>query len=105
MDGFDISLDLCPPAANLPSNVKVSQWNVLDDILDGTEGQYDLVHVRLLLAGLPRSANIAKLMQNLMKMLSKSRCQYECLPVLIRVNRAGRLVAMGRGNGQVFWLR
>lgn len=71
VDGFDISLALCPPQKSLPSNVTISEWDVFNPLPEGTEGQYDLVHVRFLFAALPKSTDIGVLMQKFMKMLSK----------------------------------
>ena len=65
-----MTLELCPPSKSLPSNVTLTEWNVLDPLPEGTEGIYDLVHVRLLIAGLAKGADINGVVQKLLKMLS-----------------------------------
>ncbi|KAL8778381.1 MAG: hypothetical protein Q9213_007436 [Squamulea squamosa] len=48
LDGFDISLDQCPPPPWLPSNVKLHTWNVFDDPPPDFVEVFDVVHVRLI---------------------------------------------------------
>ncbi|KAF2256816.1 S-adenosyl-L-methionine-dependent methyltransferase [Trematosphaeria pertusa] len=49
LHGFDIDLSQAPHPSWLPPNVKLSEWNIFDDIPDEWIGKFDLVHVRLLL--------------------------------------------------------
>lgn len=48
LDGLDISLAQAPPKQWLPKNVNLRTWNAMNDVPSDLVGQYDLVHVRLL---------------------------------------------------------
>ncbi|KAF4338129.1 methyltransferase domain protein [Fusarium beomiforme] len=52
LDGFDIDDSKFLAAKDLPSNVKLSLGNVFEPIPEHLVGQYDLVHVRLLMVAL-----------------------------------------------------
>ena len=49
LDGFDISLEQCPPPHWLPGSVSVTQWDVFSPVPPILKGQYDVVHIRLAL--------------------------------------------------------
>ncbi|KAI0188242.1 hypothetical protein F4808DRAFT_466220 [Astrocystis sublimbata] len=53
LDGLDISLKATPPAEWLPSNVSFREWDIRSDVPEDLVGQYDIVHVRLLIFVLP----------------------------------------------------
>jgi hypothetical protein len=48
LDGFDISLDQCPPQAWLPDNVNLHTWNLLEAPPSEFVGMFDVVHIRLI---------------------------------------------------------
>jgi hypothetical protein len=48
LDGFDISLDQCPPQAWLPDNVDLHTWNLLEAPPAKFVGAFDVVHIRLI---------------------------------------------------------
>ena len=50
VDGFDVSLAQCPPAAWLPRNMALREWDLFDEAALPPEavGRYDVVHARLL---------------------------------------------------------
>lgn len=77
LDGFDISLDQCPPSPWLPANVKFHTWNVFDDPAPEFVGVFDIVHVRLVTVVIKNNDPRAML-SNLHKLLS------EVLGVLLR---------------------
>ncbi|KAF4445347.1 methyltransferase domain-containing protein [Fusarium austroafricanum] len=52
LDGFDMDDTKFLPPKNLPPNVKLSLWNVFEPVPPELAGQYDLVHVRLLMVAL-----------------------------------------------------
>jgi SAM-dependent methyltransferase len=49
LDGFDISLEQCPPPDWLPGSVSLNQWDVFSPVPSALKGQYDMVHIRLAL--------------------------------------------------------
>ncbi|KAK2841691.1 hypothetical protein FQN49_006005 [Arthroderma sp. PD_2] len=49
LDGFDISLANAPQKHWWPQNVTMREWNVFDDVPEELVGQYDIVHLRLLI--------------------------------------------------------
>ncbi|RAH81718.1 hypothetical protein BO86DRAFT_389249 [Aspergillus japonicus CBS 114.51] len=48
LDGFDLELTQAPPRAFLPSNVRLHEWDIFSEVPEHLVGQYDVVHVRLL---------------------------------------------------------
>jgi SAM-dependent methyltransferase len=46
--GFDIDLSQAPHPDLLPSSITLKEWNLFENIHPHWEGQFDLVHVRLL---------------------------------------------------------
>ncbi|KAF2726502.1 UMTA methyltransferase family protein-like protein [Polyplosphaeria fusca] len=47
-DGFDISLDQCPPQAWLPENIHLHTWNIFDEPSEDFVEAFDVVHIRLI---------------------------------------------------------
>ena len=68
IDGFDISLQQCPPSAWLPTNITVREWDIFSNLDSELEGTYDVVHIRLLLL-VVRDNDPRPLLRNAMKML------------------------------------
>lgn len=68
MDGLDISLSQAPPKAWLPANINMMLWNIFDDVPEDLVGQYDIVHVRLLLLVIT-NANAVPVLQRLARLL------------------------------------
>ncbi|KAJ5824921.1 hypothetical protein N7447_007261 [Penicillium robsamsonii] len=52
LHGYDISTSLYPPARTLPRNVTLHLLDARKDVPVNLYGQYDIVHVRLIAAGL-----------------------------------------------------
>ncbi|KAF2677642.1 UMTA methyltransferase family protein-like protein [Lentithecium fluviatile CBS 122367] len=48
LDGFDISLDQCPPDAWLPDNVNMHTWDLFEEPPARFVGVFDVVHIRLI---------------------------------------------------------
>ncbi|CAI6267854.1 unnamed protein product [Periconia digitata] len=46
--GFDLDLSQAPHSNWLPSTITLEKWNIFEDIDPHWEGQFDLVHIRLL---------------------------------------------------------
>lgn len=55
LHGYDISTALYPPSRTLPSNVSLHILDARRDVPVSLWGQYDIVHVRLIAAGLAAS--------------------------------------------------
>ncbi|CAF9906016.1 hypothetical protein IMSHALPRED_004049 [Imshaugia aleurites] len=53
MDGLDITLSQTPPKQWLPPNINMRVWNIFTDLPEDLVGQFDIVHVRLLLLVIP----------------------------------------------------
>lgn len=68
LHGSDISTALFPPAASLPPNLQLSRLDVLEPVPPSLVGTYDLVHVRLIVAGLHPSS-WSSVVQNLSRLL------------------------------------
>jgi SAM-dependent methyltransferase len=49
LDGYDISLEQCPPRAWLPKNITLHEWDMFTDVPEHLIGTYDVVHIRLVL--------------------------------------------------------
>lgn len=71
MDGFDIDIAQCPPAAWMPPNIHFSPWNVVHEPPKELLGQFDLVHLRLVMIGI-ENEDVSKLVANLAGLLSRS---------------------------------
>lgn len=67
-DGFDISLEQCPPPEWLPPKVRLQQWDMFGRLSPELEGAFDVVHIRLLLLVI-RENDPGPLLRNVMKML------------------------------------
>ncbi|KAI2727075.1 hypothetical protein CBS147354_3793 [Penicillium roqueforti] len=69
LHGFDISTSLYPPVRTLPNNVTLHVLDARKDVPVNLYGQYDIVHIRLIAAGLTASEwgrtvrNLAKLLK------------------------------------------
>lgn len=48
LDGFDHDLAQAPHPKWLPPNIRMRHWNIFDELPTDLVGQYDIVHVRLL---------------------------------------------------------
>jgi hypothetical protein len=70
VDGFGISLGLCPPQSGLPLNVTLTQSNVFDPLADGLEEKFDVNHIPLLILGLSKHEDPGALLQKFKRMLS-----------------------------------
>lgn len=68
MDGMDITLSQAPPKQWLPPNVNMRVWNIFEDVSEDLVGQFDIVHVRLLLLITPNN-NAVPVIKRLAKML------------------------------------
>lgn len=73
-DGFDISLDQCPPPSWLPANVNTHQWDIFDDPSPEFINAFDVVHVRLI-TFVVKHSNPAPIVKNLCKLLSETLAQ------------------------------
>ncbi|MCJ1261078.1 hypothetical protein MMC22_000942 [Lobaria immixta] len=49
LDGFDISLQQCPPPEWLPASVSLHQWDIFTPVPLNLKVRYDIVHIRLAL--------------------------------------------------------
>ena len=68
MDGMDITLAQAPPTQWLPPNITLTTWNIFDEVPNDLVGQFDVVHVRLLLV-VVQNENAASVVRNLWKLL------------------------------------
>ncbi|KAF4988251.1 hypothetical protein FGRMN_9875 [Fusarium graminum] len=68
LDGFDIDNSKFLPSGDLPENVKLSLGDVFEPISKDLVGQYDLVHVRLLMVAL-KAGDWEPVAKNLMSLL------------------------------------
>ncbi|KAK5994070.1 N-methyltransferase tcpN-like protein [Cladobotryum mycophilum] len=68
LDGLDYDLRQAPHANFLPPSVKMSRWNVFDDVPEDLVGKYDYVHTRLLLL-VVESQDPRPVLRNLLKLL------------------------------------
>ena len=69
IDGFDKSLQQCPPAEICLKNCSMRQLDIVDNIPGDLENTYDIVNVRLIQGGFDQDPGPA--LRNLIKMLSK----------------------------------
>ncbi|THV46103.1 hypothetical protein BGAL_0416g00040 [Botrytis galanthina] len=69
LDGFDISLDQCPPSPWLPANTNLHTWDVYKEPPKQFQETFDIVHVRLITVAIknndprPVLANLRKLLK------------------------------------------
>ncbi|MCJ1376899.1 hypothetical protein MMC20_008144 [Loxospora ochrophaea] len=68
LDGFDISLDQCPPEPWLPRNIQLHTWDVFTDPPPKFVGAFDVVHVRLITLVI-KDNNPCRVISNLCKLL------------------------------------
>ncbi|KGO76126.1 hypothetical protein PITC_006720 [Penicillium italicum] len=68
LHGYDISTSLYPPNRTLPKNVTLYLLDARKDVPVSLYGQYDIVHVRLIAAGLT-SSEWGRVVRNLSKLL------------------------------------
>ncbi|KAI0012740.1 S-adenosyl-L-methionine-dependent methyltransferase [Xylariaceae sp. FL0662B] len=68
LDGSDISPSLFPPPSELPANVTLTVLDIKQPVPQELHGKYDLVHVRMLVAGMLPN-DWAPAVQNLSRML------------------------------------
>lgn len=76
LDGFDISLSQAPPQEWLAPNITLRTWDIFEDPPKDIVGQYDIVHVRLVLLVIRENKSIP-VIKNLLKLLSK--CFYHTI--------------------------
>ncbi|KAJ5963975.1 uncharacterized protein N7479_003851 [Penicillium vulpinum] len=69
LHGYDISTSLYPPSNTLPQNVTLYLLDARNDVPVNLWGQYDIVHVRLIAAGLTASewARVVRSLARLLK--------------------------------------
>lgn len=70
LEGLDVSLKATPPTEWVPSNVAFREWDIKQEPPEDLVGQYDVVHVRLLVFVL-LDDEILGVLQRLIKLLSK----------------------------------
>ncbi|TVY93982.1 N-methyltransferase, partial [Lachnellula willkommii] len=69
LDGFDISLDQCPPSPWLPANIHLHTWNIFEEPPKEFIETFDVVHIRLITVAIknndprPVLANLRKLLK------------------------------------------
>jgi len=69
LDGFDISLDQCPPSTWLPANTHLHTWDVFKEPPEEFCEAFDVVHIRLITVAIkdndprPVLANLRKLLK------------------------------------------
>lgn len=68
LDGFDISLQQCPPPEWLPPSVHVHQWDIFTPVPLDLKVQYDIVHIRLALLVI-RNNDPRPVLRNVMELL------------------------------------
>jgi hypothetical protein len=68
IDGFDLSLQQCPPAELCPEGCSIRQLDILGEIPEDLENIYDVVNVRLIQGALKEDPVPA--LKNMMAMLS-----------------------------------
>ena len=72
LHGFDISLEQCPPAGFMPSNLSFRLLDILKDLPDEYVEKYDVVHARLLVQVVNQAGGDPRpLLRNLVKLVSK----------------------------------
>ncbi|RAL12413.1 class I SAM-dependent methyltransferase [Aspergillus homomorphus CBS 101889] len=54
-EGLDMSMAVAPPIEWLPSNIKLRQWNLHDQVPDDLVKKFDVIHLRLLILVVEKS--------------------------------------------------
>lgn len=70
IDGFDISLNQCPPSEFLPQGCSIRQLDIRADLPEDLRGVYDIVNMRLFIAAI-KGTDLLPVLINIMTMLSK----------------------------------
>lgn len=73
LEGLDISLEATTPKEWVPSNVSFREWDFKQDPPEDLVGQYDVVHLRLLILVL-LDDEIPAVLQRFIKLLSMLPC-------------------------------
>ncbi|KAL8722858.1 MAG: hypothetical protein Q9225_000745 [Loekoesia sp. 1 TL-2023] len=68
LDGFDLSLEQCPPLAWLPPLMSLTQWDIYSPVPLPFKERYDVVHIRLLLL-VVRDNDPTPILRNVFEML------------------------------------
>lgn len=68
VDGYDISLQQCPPKNFLPRVRTLGEWDIFEDPPEEMCGRYDIVHIRLVIF-VVRNNDPRSIIRNLMKLL------------------------------------
>ncbi|KAB8070021.1 hypothetical protein BDV29DRAFT_160868 [Aspergillus leporis] len=68
MDGFDIDITQCPPAGWVTHNIHFRRWNAIEPPPSELRGQFDLVHLRLVMIGI-NNEDVSALVENLSLLL------------------------------------
>jgi len=68
VDGYDISLDQCPRKEFMPRVRKLGTWDIFEDPPAEMQGQYDIVHVRLVVF-VVKGNDPRPIIRNMMKLL------------------------------------
>ncbi|KAA8652363.1 class I SAM-dependent methyltransferase [Aspergillus tanneri] len=68
MDGFDIDITQCPPAGWVTDNIHFRRWNAIEPPPSELRGQFDLVHLRLVMIGI-NNEDVPALVENLSLLL------------------------------------
>lgn len=81
LDGFDISLDQCPPSPWLPANTHLHTWDIYTEPPKKFHEAFDIVHIRLITVAI-KDNDPRPVLANLRKLLSKYHfyllsCHYE----------------------------
>lgn len=70
IDGFDISLDQCPPSQWLPKNTSLRCLDLYQELPEDLYEVYDIIYLRLFLVVI-RDDDPVPVLRNLVKMLSR----------------------------------
>ena len=68
LDGYDIDLGQAPKPPWLPSNLKLREWDIFDEVPSDAVEKYDVVHVRLLVL-VVRNSDPREILAKIAKML------------------------------------
>lgn len=68
IDGLDIDLSQAPHPGWLPSNIKLREWNIFEEVPEDLVGKYDYIHIRLLIL-VVSSSTTQPVIQRLFKLL------------------------------------
>lgn len=105
LDGYDISATLFPPADDRPRDMHLQLMDARQPVPETLYGKYDLVHVRLLTAGL-QASEWPTVVQNLTQLLKPGgalqweECNFTSVQHL--PGRPGATVETARAMGQRF---